>query len=77
MLRTCIARQGMRRGRHAGEGGGDTLGGAHCVASASGGHLWGKLAGELARRHTARVSFADLAGHDYSGAARDLASMQT
>ena len=64
----------MRRGQYAGEGGGHALGGAHSVASASGGHLWGELAGELAWWHAARISLADLAGHDYSGVACYLAS---
>ena len=47
------------------------------MAGACGGHLWGKLAGESAWRHAARVSLANLAGHDYSGLARYLASNST
>ena len=70
MLRECIAWRGMRRGRCAGKGGGDAVGGAHPVASASGSHLWGELAGELAGWHATRIPPANLAGHDYSGVAR-------
>ena len=70
-----IAWRDVRRGQCAGEGGSDALGGAHSVASASGSHLWGKLAGELAWWHAARISPADLAGHDYPGLAGYLASL--